>query len=79
MLTLIAFYAPAGRQATWFALTTAFTTLAVTAGQLQTKYLNQLFTVTRGNYNDLGLLMVTVAALTCLIPVAVILAVGRRV
>ena len=41
LLTLIAFYAPPGHRATWFALMASFMNLALVAGQLQTKYLNR--------------------------------------
>ena len=78
VLTLIAYHAPPGRQATWFALMTAFTALASAFGQLQGKYLNQILVVTRGNYDNLGLLTITVAVLTSLIPVIVILMCGWR-
>lgn len=43
LLTLIAFYAPAGHRATWFALMALLMNLALVAGQLQTNYLNQIF------------------------------------
>ena len=43
LLTLIAYYAPAGRRATWFALMASMMNLALVAGQLQTKYLNEVF------------------------------------
>ena len=54
LLTLIAVYAPPGHRATWFALMASFMNLALVAGQLQTKYLNQLFVVERGAYGELG-------------------------
>ena len=34
--------------------------LALVAGQLQTKYLNEIFVVGRGQYAELGPLMITV-------------------
>jgi hypothetical protein len=52
--------------------------LALIAGQLQTKYLNQVFTVGRGEYGDLGMLLLTVAGLGLAVPLAVILVFGRR-
>ena len=79
LLTLIAYYAPAGHRATWFALMASLMNLALVAGQLQTKYLNQWFTVGRGDYDELGILLLTVAALGFLIPVAAIAAFGRRI
>jgi hypothetical protein len=79
LLTLIAYYAPAGQRATWFALMASLMNLALVAGQLQTKYLNQVLTVGRGDYQELGLLLITVAVLGLVIPVAAIVAFGRRV
>ena len=63
LLTLIAFYAPAGHRATWFALMASLLNLALVAGQLQTKYLNQVFVVQRGDYSELGPLLTTAAVL----------------
>ncbi len=79
LLTLIAFYAPAGHRATWFALMASLMNLALVAGQLQTKYLNHVFVVQRGDYGELGLLLVSVSILAFAIPICVILAVGRRI
>ena len=79
MLTLVAIYAPRDHRAIWFALMGSFMNLALVAGQLQTKYLNTLFVVGRGSYEALPALVVTVAALGFIVPVAVILTLGRRV
>jgi hypothetical protein len=79
LLTLIAFYAPPGQRATWFALMASFMNLALVAGQLQTKYLNQIFVVERGAYSELGVLLIAATALTFIIPVAAIALFGRRV
>jgi hypothetical protein len=79
LLTLIAYYAPAGQRATWFALMASLMNLALVAGQLQTKILNKVFTVGRGDYGELGLLLIIVAVLGLLLPVAAIAAFGRRV
>ena len=79
LLTLIAYYAPAGQRATWFALMASLMNLALVAGQLQTKYLNQALTVARGDYQELGLLLITVAVLGLVVPVVAIVAFGRRV
>ncbi len=49
-----AFYAPAGHRATWFALMASLMNMALVAGQLQAKYLNQIFVVERGDYGELG-------------------------
>ena len=79
LLTLIAFYAPAGHRATWFALMASLMNMALVAGQLQTKYLNELFVVARGNYAELGPLLITAALLGLLIPLAAIALFGRRI
>jgi hypothetical protein len=79
LLTLIAFYAPAGHRATWFALMASLMNMALVAAQLQTKYLNEIFVVGRGNYTELGPLLITAALLGLLIPIAAITLFGRRV
>ncbi|MGI9381702.1 MAG: hypothetical protein ACR2PO_00985 [Methyloligellaceae bacterium] len=78
MLTLIAIHAPAGRRATWFALMASLMNLALVAGQLQTKYLNQIFAVDRGQYDELAVLVVAVVIIGFAVPVVVILAFGKR-
>jgi hypothetical protein len=77
-LTLTAFYAPAGHRATWFALMASLMNLALVAGALQTKYLNQMYEVGRGEYGELGVLLITVTAIGFIVPVSVILLFGRR-
>jgi len=79
LLTLIAFYAPAGHRATWFALMASLMNMALVAGALQTKYLNQLFTVGRGDYGELGILLIIVAVLGLVLPIGAIALFGRRV
>jgi BT1 family len=79
LLTLIAFYAPPGHRATWFALMASLMNVALVAGQLQTKYLNQLFVISRGEYDELGLLLITVAMLGLIVPVGAIILFGRRI
>jgi hypothetical protein len=53
--------------------------LALVAGQLQTKYLNEMLTVGRGDYGELGLLLIIVAAANLLFPVIAIALFGRRI
>jgi hypothetical protein len=77
-LTLVAINAPAGRRATWFALMASLMNVALVAGQLQTKYLNFLFEVGRGAYADLPALTVAAVAIGFIVPVAGILAFGKR-
>jgi hypothetical protein len=79
LLTLIAFYAPAGHRATWFALMASLMNMALVAGALQTKYLNQLFVVQRGDYGELGPLLLIAAALGLILPIGAIVLFGRRV
>jgi hypothetical protein len=79
LLALVAYYAPAGHRATWFALMASLMNMALVAGQLQTKYLNQIFTVHRGTYDELGVLLITAVTLGLVIPVAAIALFGRRI
>ena len=79
LLTLTAFYAPEGRRATWFALMASLMNMALVAGQLQTKYLNQYFTVGRGDYGELGILLIVATAIGVILPVAAITILGRKV
>jgi MFS family permease len=79
LLTLTAYYAPAGHRATWFALMASLMNLALQAGALQTKYLNDIFPVARGEYGELAPLMVTVFAVSFILPIAAIALFGRRV
>ncbi len=78
LLTLIAIYAPPSKRAVWFALMASFLNLALIAGQLATKYLNQIFLIERGNYAELPALVVTAVILSVVIPLAAILAFGGR-
>ncbi len=79
LLSLIAFYAPAGQRATWFALMASLMNMALVAGQLQTKYLNEIFVVQRGDYSELGALLITAACLGLLMPLGAIALFGRKV
>jgi len=83
LLTLIAIYAPEGKRATWFALMASLMNLALTGGGLLTKYLNEIFPVSRQiiengkiivpmNYSNIGILMIIVTVLNITIPVATI-------
>jgi hypothetical protein len=53
--------------------------LALVAGQLLTKYLNILFKIDRGAYDDLPGLTWTVVILGLVIPLAAILRYGQRI
>ena len=83
LLTLIAIYAPEGKRATWFALMASLMNLALTAGGLLTKYLNEIFPVSREiiqngkvivpmNYSNIGILMIIVTVLNITIPLLTI-------
>ena len=78
LLTLCAIYAPAGRRATWFALMASLMNLALVAGALQTKYLNEIFVVGRGAYENLPYIMIWAIGIGFFVPLAVILGFGRR-
>jgi MFS family permease len=78
LLTLIAIYAPAGHRATWFALMASLMNLALVAGQLQTKYLNEVFVVSRGNYENLPFIVGICLIVGFIVPLAAIFAFGRR-
>lgn len=78
MLAWIAREAPLAQKATYFAVMAGFSNLALSASQLGTKYLNQVFVITRGEYSQLGWIMIAALALEVSIPVAVVL-IGNRV
>jgi hypothetical protein len=79
VLTLVAIYAPAGHRATWFALMASLMNLALQAGALQTKYLNLIFHIERGSYDNMPALVVTVIALGLVLPLTAIAIFGRRI
>ena len=85
MLAWIARNAPANLKATFFAVMASFTNLALSASSLLTKYLNQIFEITRqvtdpvsgaitthADYSQLGWLLLVVTAITVGIPLLVI-------
>ncbi|WP_367026645.1 hypothetical protein ABZN20_02520 [Methylococcus sp. ANG] len=91
MLTWIARSAPSALKATYFAVMAAFTNLALSLSQLGTKYMNQIFTVTRevkdtatgaikipADYSQLGELYITVALLGLILPLTTIYLVQRN-
>ena len=79
LLTLVAVYAPPGHRATWFALMASLMNLALIAGQLQTKYLNMLMPIDRGDYHNLPTLVVVAYVLAIAVPLTAIAIFGRRV
>ena len=90
MLAWIAHSAPPQLKATFFAVMASFTNLALSLSNLGTKYLNQLFTVTReirepvtgammlpADYSALGGLLVTVTVLSLVLPMVTILLIRK--
>ena len=90
MLAWIAKNAPSHLKATFFAVMASFTNLALSASALTTKYLNQLFTVTRevrdpathalqvaADYSELGVLLISVAFIGLAVPLLVVALVQR--
>lgn len=86
MLAWIANSAPPHLKATFFAVMASFTNLALSASQLGTKYLNQLYTIARevkdaatgaittpADYGELGALLVSVTVIALMLPLAAIL------
>ena len=84
MLAWIANSAPDRLKATYFAVMASFTNLALAAAQLGTKYLNQVFVVTRevkdasgaittpANYGELGTLLVLTTVIAFVVPMLAI-------
>jgi BT1 family len=86
MLAWIANSAPASLKATYFAIMASFSNLALSAGQLGTKYLNEVFVVSRevkdaatgvvtvpADYSQLGELLIAELVIGLLLPFAAIL------
>ena len=90
MLAWIARNAPSHLKATFFAVMASFTNLALSASSLGTKYMNQIYTVTRevrdrvsnaiestADYSELGWLLITVALLGALLPLLTVFVIQR--
>lgn len=90
MLAWIARNAPADLKATFFAVMASFTNLALSASSLLTKYLNEVFVITRevrdpdsgaittpADYSELGWLLLVVTALGVLLPLLAVFLVQR--
>jgi hypothetical protein len=69
MLAWIAREAPRSQKATYFAVMAAFTNLALSASNLATDYINKIFVIERGQYDELGMLMVTVTIVGLVLPI----------
>jgi hypothetical protein len=85
MLAWIANSAPANLKATYFAVMASFSNLALSAGQLGTKYLNEIFVISRevrdlatgaikvaADYSHLGDLLIVELIIGLLLPFAAI-------
>ena len=90
MLAWIANSAPKQLKATYFAVMAAFVNLALSLSQLLTKWLNEIFVVTReikdattgaiitpADYSNLGMLLILVMLMNFMMPVLAIVAVKR--
>ena len=77
MLAWIAREAPKNQKATYFAVMAAFTNLALSASNLATGYINKIFVIERGQYDELGLLMMTVTGLSLALPILTVLLCNR--
>ncbi len=88
MLAWIARNSPSHLKATFFAVMASFTNMALSASSLSTKYLNQKFEITRAavdpatgdvisraDYSQLGVLLITVGVITVTAPLIAIYAV----
>jgi hypothetical protein len=72
MLAWIANSAPAHLKATYFAVMASFSNLALAASQLGTVYLNQVFTVKRGDYSELGIVMIAATVIGLALPLVTV-------
>jgi len=90
MLAWIANSAPGNLKATFFAVMASFTNLALSLAQLGTKYLNQIFSVTREvrerasgvvkvpqDYSELGWLFIAATVIGLCVPIVAIVIVRR--
>ena len=90
MLAWIAQNAPAHLKATFFAVMASFTNLALSASSLGTRYVNEIYLVTRevsdrvtdviessANYSELGLLLISVALIGFCAPLLAVFLIQR--
>ena len=90
MLAWIARNAPAHLKATFFAVMASFTNLALSASSLGTRYLNEIYIISReirdratdviqtaADYSELGWLLITVALIGFLLPLLTIAVIQR--
>ena len=90
LLAWIAKNAPSHLKATFFAVFASFTNLALSASSLGTKYINEIYTVTRevkdkvtnviltnADYSELGFILITITVLTLIVPILFVLIVQK--
>ena len=77
MLAWIAREAPKNQKATYFAVLAAFTNLALSASNLATEHINKIFVIERGQYDELGMLMITVTILSLILPILTVVLCNR--
>jgi hypothetical protein len=90
MLAWIAQNAPAHLKATFFAVMASFTNLALSASSLGTRYVNEIYTVTRevrdrvtdviqtsADYSELGWLLITVTLIGVAAPLLTVMIIQR--
>ncbi len=90
LLAWIAKNAPQHLKATFFAVFASFTNLALSASSLGTKYLNEIYTITRevkdkvtdailttADYSELGILLITVTILTLVLPILFVIIIQK--
>ena len=77
MLAWIAREAPKNQKATYFAVMAAFTNLALSASNLATESINKIFVIERGQYDELGMLMITVTILSLMLPILTVVLCNR--
>ena len=90
MLAWIAKNAPAHLKATFFAVMASFTNLALSASSLGTRYMNEIYTVTRevrdrvtdviqstADYSELGWLLITVTLIGVAAPLLTVIIIQR--
>ena len=90
LLAWIAKNAPANVKATFFAVFASFTNLALSASALITKYINEIFIVTReikdkvtneiisvADYSELGFVLITVLIITLALPIGSVFIIQR--
>ena len=90
LLAWIAKNAPSHLKATFFAVFASFTNLALSASALGSKYLNEIYVITRevkdkvtnailttADYSDLGILLITVTLITLIIPIVFVVIIQK--